>query len=634
MYEHIVAELSPNYSQFKFSVPNEKDSRRIHQSYKIASDEKILAYLLKTTLFGKVILDGIVITDKALYVNPSTNKGKSSNRLALSKLCQYIVLHPDDNSSVTLLESLDVRYEALHKTIIDLKNGNEIHSFLQGLQAELLKTQDNVVLRNSTVEKIIAQCRHMLEYSGLSEDARSILEALYKEPAYCSQAVELTAEDAARKRPDVAYNLFITLLPSCIPEDTRNQLISRREEFLQRFTLTLENIDQDISINYLNDVYKSLEGEDQPSEIVIYLRGLLSIHTGHFSELADVIQNLASDEKIQRLRFLQGIYSNKTMEKVFDSIKLGKEDTGNYSLDSSDSMGLTPLHYALILHQNELVEKFLDKKEWVVTSARGIPELESIYSYLNLARFLRNPHFITLAFKIDIIRDLSEKAKVVSGKIDRRRRLLQTHQSMVYSVQQALQYPSSEEDGSNQEDLEYKLERSLESIEIGQEEIENLQYIYQEIKEEIDDELEKLMTSCDETVEKWRHCTDPLIKYLIHLYSDPDFLYKVLHEKPENCELYHYGDFYFVAPKDAGIFSNSKEKRQETADTDATQISKPYGNSWFSPNAHRNIKLLRKEYHLLAKKYHPDVSGSLNSTAIFQDIINEQMTIVEKLYAN
>ena len=60
-------------------------------------------------------------------------------------------------------------------------------------------------------------------------------------------------------------------------------------------------------------------------------------------------------------------------------------------------------------------------------------------------------------------------------------------------------------------------------------------------------------------------------------------------------------------------------------------IQRPYGKSWFSPQAHSNIKALTKEYHKLAKQYHPDVCGHSRSREIFQEILNERAEILESM---
>ena len=72
-----------------------------------------------------------------------------------------------------------------------------------------------------------------------------------------------------------------------------------------------------------------------------------------------------------------------------------------------------------------------------------------------------------------------------------------------------------------------------------------------------------------------------------------------------------------------------ENKQEEKKEEKQEEIKKPYGDSWFSPEAHRDIKKLQKEYRILAKKYHPDNPGGRGD--IFADIQNERGTIIENM---
>ena len=94
-----------------------------------------------------------------------------------------------------------------------------------------------------------------------------------------------------------------------------------------------------------------------------------------------------------------------------------------------------------------------------------------------------------------------------------------------------------------------------------------------------------------------------------------------------------YGDHYFIAPKDAGITSKDANELDGNAQDTFDPVEKPYGDSWFSPEAHSDINVLRTEYHNLAKTYHPDVSSLTHSTQVFQEILQEHTEIINKLEA-
>ena len=53
--------------------------------------------------------------------------------------------------------------------------------------------------------------------------------------------------------------------------------------------------------------------------------------------------------------------------------------------------------------------------------------------------------------------------------------------------------------------------------------------------------------------------------------------------------------------------------------------------SWFSPEAHEDILVLKKEYRILVKQYHPDVCGGAKANRIMQAIMDERARILEAM---
>ena len=144
----------------------------------------------------------------------------------------------------------------------------------------------------------------------------------------------------------------------------------------------------------------------------------------------------------------------------------------------------------------------------------------------------------------------------------------------------------------------------------------------------------------------------------------------VLSHSEEGCRLYSYNGFIFASPADVSIdlpfriadlthgsayqreankehseqrYSSSKGQQhsQQASSKDSTEharkkksdepIQRPYGKNWFSPQAHSDMKVLTKEYHRLAKQYHPDVCEHSRSQEIFQEILTERAEILEHM---
>lgn len=79
-----------------------------------------------------------------------------------------------------------------------------------------------------------------------------------------------------------------------------------------------------------------------------------------FTIILPQIRNQLGEHKEQQILIFQGQLYNQRMQQVFEAVAGGKipED---FQLQC---IGLTPLHYAIILRRPELVDKLIEKKKW------------------------------------------------------------------------------------------------------------------------------------------------------------------------------------------------------------------------------------------------------------------------------
>ena len=80
---------------------------KIKKAYKIHQDEILIAYSLGCMNIFPLHLDGIVLTDKALYTHPC-HKTNNTNRLTYDSLYLYEILFKDTYSNIILKNSLNV----------------------------------------------------------------------------------------------------------------------------------------------------------------------------------------------------------------------------------------------------------------------------------------------------------------------------------------------------------------------------------------------------------------------------------------------------------------------------------------------------------------------------------------------
>ena len=92
----------------------------------------------------------------------------------------------------------------------------------------------------------------------------------------------------------------------------------------------------------------------------------------------------------------------------------------------------------------------------------------------------------------------------------------------------------------------------------------------------------KVISETKQRITRRNQSKDPWVRYLHHLYSDPEYFEKMLFHDGE-WTLYRTGNrFHYMAPKGEIEAHNPPEE--------APRISqKRFGDSWFSESAHENI---------------------------------------------
>ena len=166
-----------------------------------------------------------------------------------------------------------------------------------------------------------------------------------------------------------------------------------------------------------------------------------------------------------------------------------------------------------------------------------------------------------------------------------------------------------------------------------------------EIETEIEEVTAASKAQAADLVHELSTSADPFLHYLYRYYTDSSLREHVLKDCSEGSILYSYLDCEFAVPADVLIdlphrtaqINSSKRKEndphvseQSTQPQDAP-IVRPFGDCWFSPAAHQDMKALKEEYHRLAKQYHTDVCGDRRGQQIFQQILNERAEILEQM---
>ena len=208
---------------------------------------------------------------------------------------------------------------------------------------------------------------------------------------------------------------------------------------------------------------------------------------------------------------------------------------------------------------------------------------------------------------------------------------------------------------------------------------------YEDMRFEMQQELSSMakakMAEYRKTAAVIIEANHPYAKYLLHMYLTKDAIFYSISDTISDYRLYKYKDRYFLASLqhdldlsffewrngkvithdfketdtdlsvhqnnqkdyyDGDTFENpdrraAKEKEKQERRKKFEEARRAFEESleitkgWFSAEAHSDINVLKKEYRLLVKTYHPDVTGNKSATSIMQQIQLERANILEQL---
>ena len=155
-----------------------------------------------------------------------------------------------------------------------------------------------------------------------------------------------------------------------------------------------------------------------------------------------------------------------------------------------------------------------------------------------------------------------------------------------------------------------------------------------EINSEIQNIISNYISDTESKISGIKSKKNRFIDFMISIFENPDYLLKLISANQEDSANYSFKGFEFTTMSsldinfdDEDIIFDADDNEQENQES----VQPLYGDSWFSPEAHTDIKILSSEYRILAKKYHPDICKYSNANRIFIDIANERAEIIENL---
>lgn len=647
-------------TKVSFNLSRIKKPAAVFQTYRIQNRENVIAFSKSTFSLISITIDGIVFTNKALYLHPNSAKDMPSNRFAYVDLCNYLITQEDDHGSVHL-QNKNADYRIYDGTLV-FKNttGKEIQLILETIQAKLLETSQLAQEQyNEQVQWVLCLGRNEIDHGLLSARARALLDVLSRKTGCRKDAIYLIAESLFRLCNRKKYQTYLNSVEGALSSTDLYELRQPPTRFMETLLSQLSDLDHFFSNDYLIKTYLNISGDDLKStselfnvapidESYLHVLAYCQIRTNSIPLAQDTIARIRKkfgDSHANPTEYFSAIYQNRQMLNAYNALCSGKEiDKAWYSM--SDCYGLTLLHYALILKNDAAAEQILTiRKSHKLPPPPDDIDISWMYDYTLLACGTQSQlkEQVFLLFDPDMIR-LEKEIATLKLKVAHYNLKLDGISTMQGQCKSRIAY--MEQNDPYSPDLYNLYSKKNELAE------EYCTYLESklEAEKELDDKEKQRGSTYNDAIkyvlnnlDKLRSSEEPLAKFLFRLYFEPNFLYSILSgtQTKEETKLYRYADLYFVAPDFAEIdptlaidmdLCNTNGNGEDKPKLDGYMpITPQYGTSWFSANAHSDVTILKAEYRALAKKYHPDVCQHPGSNSAMQQITAEYEDLLRKI---
>ena len=556
-FQSEINEIPHKFSKLLFDVEKLKKPEKIASTYHIASGERILGYIKSTVPLFTLTVDGTVITDRAIYIHPSHDDWAASNRFPFDEICKYFVYMDDEKSNVYMS---DIHSKSIIRgcTLFGRNTGGiELMQFVKALQAILLSHYTWAQEQQQTaVAELLTAVRASMKTGRVSQELSVLLNTIEpSSPQYL--AVKLVqAEDVYRSCNADAYHRFV----ESVSAEAKAEIMQHQESFEKTLQADLSDIHLNFENGYLTEAFASLSTSSYCTDTDTLHFAYICVRLDKKSDYTSACRKIKSNDAKQVLEAFCACYYNTRMLMVYKAIEAGQPLHSEW-LGWTDSMGLTPLHYAIILQKISLVDDLLDSQTWDDTCPFSNDALSGkIYDYCvtaSIVGFSGQINLIkktskTITAQIRSQRAIERQLIIQRKKLDFQNATRTTLQKTICNTSR-IASPDNYEQVEKIEEAKVKLENLDEAIEYTKEKITDLEISLDEIKSEIENLIEDTLSEADRTADNIKDSNDTFLKYLCQLFTEPDMLRHVLSSSDAGCRLYSYNGFAFAAPADVSI---------------------------------------------------------------------------------
>lgn len=657
-YQDLIVVGKSKYKSLIFDFEKVNNVNQYYDNYRIPKDEKMVVYAYSSS-FSTLSLEGsgTIITDQAIYIDPTHKSWAPSNRIPLSDLCRFVVVQEESNENVHLMNR-NQNCRIFGRTVAPKDTtGKELAALLRSLQKNI--TRMNSSERHTyetTLGWMIDLIRKNLHENGrLTSRDENLLSIAEEEPTFYKELTFLRAENLYRGFDEAKYQMFLASVKPKLDNDAYRVLERPDDLFYRSFLEDISGTTNFFITKELIEPYANLKRKERLSLHECTLLSYLSIRIDdepYAEKLIDMAGMYLSQEDFWKYKNFQAKYLKEKLSLVYEKIERGTE-LSKPELLWQDDLGLTPLHYALILRKDDVVRRLLKTRDWC--------EYTSPHPKDKLIDVLYHPVFVASILYDDeaMIEEVfcacSKEAKPLLRSIKQMDSFIFIQRKMLKDCpENAMKYARVI---AEYEDMRFEMQQELKSM----------------VKSKIAEYRKKAAVIIE--------ANHPYAKYLLHMYLTKDAIFYSISDTISDYRLYKYKNCYFLASlqhdlalsyfewKNGKLFSHEfietdtdisvhqnnqkdyfdgdtfenpdrraakeKEKQERKKKFDearrAFEESLEITKGWFSAEAHTDINVLKKEYRLLVKTYHPDVTGNKSATSIMQQIQLERAFILENL---
>lgn len=549
---HIFQTYIGKCRKISFDVGSIRKINRVYEEYGIPTNEQILAFAKSNLILAPLTLAGVVFTEKAVYFTPRHEKedGTKLGRIPYASIGSYLLFQEGPKGDACAM-SVDGDIRMLSGTLFAQNiAGYEVMSILQSIQREIILSDAGARSSfNHLAAVYLEKTKAEMNIEEISERDNALLNMLLCFSEHADKAALIKAEALYRMFDPEKYTSFVSALPNAVSDETKALLKSTPPCFEENLISLLKNLDCELKYKPLSVLQKKIP-EDNPLVAYVYIRmNEYELSSECIAYLRKVHGQAIADE----LEWFRCLHNARVMYRIYKAIK-NHEEFPSGCTKYRDAVGLTPLHYAIILKDEQAIKLLLDKKKmWnepcPFSDKFPFPD---IYDYCVPAVAGKEIKVSDLLVGTnESIAELNNIIKSTRVKVGIKSAATRVQQYAYRTVKNEYSHIKLTDASF---DKVYTMERKVaemkEKLSDASDDVQQLRLALAECEDAMISMKRELVHNASITLRKASVEKNAIVKYLHRMFTDLDFFMKVMEAmgNQENLHLYRYKDIYFAAP--------------------------------------------------------------------------------------